>query len=61
MVAGEGVVDGGWGVGAVHGYGGDVAADGVPVVGDLPGGEQTARHVFGDRERRRRMLGVLSE
>ena len=34
-VPGEGVVDGGQDVRAVLGDGGDVAADGVPVAGDL--------------------------
>src|SRR5262252_7547854 len=38
-VPGEGVVDGGQDVGAVLGGGGDVAADGVPVAGDLFGAE----------------------
>jgi hypothetical protein len=37
--SGEGVVDGGQDVGAVLGDGGDVAADGVPVAGELLGAE----------------------
>jgi hypothetical protein len=46
-VAGEGIVDGGQDVGAVLGGGGDVAADGVPVAGDLFGAEPAGYFLLG--------------
>src|SRR5258708_38625279 len=46
-VAGEGAVDGGEDVGAVLGGGGYVAADGVPVAGDLLGAEPAGDLLLG--------------
>ncbi len=48
-MSGEGVVDGGQDVGAVFGSGGDVAADGVPVAGDLFGAEPAGYLLLGFR------------